>query len=88
MAARHNPSVKSRKTQVISGSARTSASPTSSTKRWRTGRRRHASTRCSALAFADEIVKLHKPTDATFKAIASKLTPAALVELQLSEVVV
>jgi len=31
-----------------------------------------------------EIVKLHKPTDATFKAIASKLTPAALVELQLS----
>jgi alkylhydroperoxidase family enzyme len=38
----------------------------------------------AALAFADEIVKLHKPTDATFKAIASKLTPAALVELQLS----
>ncbi len=36
------------------------------------------------LAFTDEIVKLHKPTDATFKAIASKLTPAALVELQLS----
>src|SRR3954467_2439471 len=38
----------------------------------------------AALAFADEIVKLHKPTDATFNAIRSKLTPAALVELQLS----
>src|SRR6195256_4598980 len=38
----------------------------------------------AALAFADEIVTLHKPTDATFNAIASKLTPAALVELQLS----
>ena len=38
----------------------------------------------AALAFADEIVRLHKPTDATFKAIAAKLTPAALVELQLS----
>jgi alkylhydroperoxidase family enzyme len=38
----------------------------------------------AALAFADEIVKLHKPTDVTFNAIASKLTPAALVELQLS----
>src|SRR3954466_12526954 len=38
----------------------------------------------AALAFADEIVRLHKPTDATFNAIASKLTPAALVELQLS----
>src|SRR6476646_1090165 len=38
----------------------------------------------AALAFTDEIVKLKKPTDATFKAIASKLTPAALVELQLS----
>ena len=38
----------------------------------------------AALAFTDEIVKLHKPTDATFNAIASKLTPAALVELQLS----
>src|SRR6202521_5302135 len=36
----------------------------------------------AALAFADEIVKLHKPTDATFNAIASQLTPAALVELQ------
>jgi alkylhydroperoxidase family enzyme len=38
----------------------------------------------AALAFADEIVKLPKPTDATFNAIAAKLTPAALVELQLS----
>jgi alkylhydroperoxidase family enzyme len=41
-------------------------------------------TQRAALAFTDEIVKLNKPTDATFKAIASKLTPAALVELQLS----
>lgn len=38
----------------------------------------------AALAFTDEIVKLKKPTDATFKAIAARLTPAALVELQLS----
>lgn len=38
----------------------------------------------AALAFTDEIVKLNKPTDATFKAIAAKLTPGALVELQLS----
>ena len=38
----------------------------------------------AALAFTDEIVRLHRPTDATFNAIASKLTPAALVELQLS----
>ena len=37
-----------------------------------------------ALAFTDEIVRLLRPTDATFNAIASKLTPAALVELQLS----
>ncbi len=41
-------------------------------------------TQRAALAFADEIVKLKKPTDATFKAIAAKLTPGALVELQLS----
>src|SRR3954467_12683476 len=40
--------------------------------------------RRAALAFTDEIVKLNKPTDAAFRAIASKLTPAALVELQLS----
>ena len=38
----------------------------------------------AALAFADEIVRLRRPSDATFKAIASHLTPAALVELQLS----
>src|SRR5665811_2505696 len=38
----------------------------------------------AALAFADEIVRLRRPTDATFNAIAAKLTPAALVELQLS----
>jgi len=38
----------------------------------------------AALAFADEIVKLRRPIDATFDAIAAKLTPAALVELQLS----
>src|SRR3977135_1244457 len=35
----------------------------------------------AALAFTDEIVRLRRPTDATFKAIAAKLTPAALVEL-------
>jgi alkylhydroperoxidase family enzyme len=38
----------------------------------------------AALAFTDEIVRLRRPTDATFHAIAAKLTPAALVELQLS----
>ena len=38
----------------------------------------------AALAFADEIVTLRRPTDATFKIIAAKLTPAALIELQLS----
>ena len=38
----------------------------------------------AALAFTDEIVRLRRPTDATFKAIAAKLTPPALVELQLS----
>src|SRR6202047_4671889 len=38
----------------------------------------------AALAFADEVVKLRKPTDATFNAIRAKLTPGALVELQLS----
>src|SRR6202047_1713920 len=38
----------------------------------------------AALAFTDEIVGLRRPTDATFDAIAAKLTPAALVELQLS----
>jgi alkylhydroperoxidase family enzyme len=38
----------------------------------------------AALAFTDEIVRLRRPTDATFNAIASKLTPGALVELQLA----
>jgi alkylhydroperoxidase family enzyme len=38
----------------------------------------------AALAFADEIVTLKRPTDATFKAIAAKLTPGALVELQIA----
>ena len=38
----------------------------------------------AALAFTDEIVRLKHPTDATFNAIRAKLTPAALVELQLS----
>ena len=38
----------------------------------------------AALAFTDEIVKLRKPTGATFNAIAAKLTPGALVELQLA----
>src|ERR1700751_2410395 len=38
----------------------------------------------AALAFTDEVVKLRRPTDATFNAIKSKLTPGALVELQRS----
>jgi alkylhydroperoxidase family enzyme len=38
----------------------------------------------AALAFTDEIVGMHRPSDTTFNAIAAKLTPAALVELQLS----
>jgi alkylhydroperoxidase family enzyme len=38
----------------------------------------------AALAFTDEIVKLRHPTDVTFEAIAARLTPAALIELQLS----
>ena len=38
----------------------------------------------AALAFTDEIVTRHKPTDATFNAVAAKLSPAALIELQLS----
>jgi alkylhydroperoxidase family enzyme len=38
----------------------------------------------AALAFTDEIVKLRRPTDPTFDAIAAMLTPAALIELQLS----
>src|ERR1700736_3794862 len=38
----------------------------------------------AALAFTDETVTMCRPTDATFNAIAAKLTPAALVELPLS----
>jgi alkylhydroperoxidase family enzyme len=38
----------------------------------------------AALAFTDEIIRLRRPTDATFKAIAAKLSPTALVELQLA----
>jgi alkylhydroperoxidase family enzyme len=38
----------------------------------------------AALAFTDEVVRQPRPTDATFKAIATKLTPGALVELQLA----
>ena len=38
----------------------------------------------AALAFTDEIVRLRRPADATFNAIRSKLTPGALIELQLS----
>jgi alkylhydroperoxidase family enzyme len=38
----------------------------------------------AALAFTDEIVSTSKPSDATFDAIAAKLTPGALIELQLS----
>jgi alkylhydroperoxidase family enzyme len=38
----------------------------------------------AALAFTDEIFKQRRPTDATFNAIRTKLSPAALVELQLS----
>jgi alkylhydroperoxidase family enzyme len=38
----------------------------------------------AALAFTDEIVRLRRPTDATFNAIRSKLMPGALVELQLA----
>src|SRR5262249_41250656 len=38
----------------------------------------------AALAFTDEVVTMRSPTDAAFAAIAAKLTPAALIELQLS----
>jgi len=38
----------------------------------------------AALAFTDEVVSMKSPTDATFNAIAAKLTAAALIELQLS----
>jgi alkylhydroperoxidase family enzyme len=38
----------------------------------------------AVLAFTDEIVRLRRPTDPTFQAIRARLTPRALVELQLS----
>jgi len=38
----------------------------------------------AALAFTDEIIRLRRPTDATFNAIAAKLSPTALVELQIA----
>jgi alkylhydroperoxidase family enzyme len=38
----------------------------------------------AVLAFTDEVVKLRRPSDATFDAIKTKLTPGALIELQLS----
>jgi alkylhydroperoxidase family enzyme len=38
----------------------------------------------AALAFTDEIVKQPRPSEATFNAIATKLSPGALVELQLA----
>jgi alkylhydroperoxidase family enzyme len=41
-------------------------------------------TQRAALAFTDEVVTMRRPTDATFSAIAAKLTSGALIELQLS----
>ena len=41
-------------------------------------------TQRAALAFTDEIIRLRRPTDTTFNAIAARLTAAALIELQLS----
>jgi alkylhydroperoxidase family enzyme len=38
----------------------------------------------AALAFTDEVVMQRKPADATLQAIAAKLTPGALIELQLA----
>jgi alkylhydroperoxidase family enzyme len=38
----------------------------------------------AALAFTDEIVMQRRPADATLSAIAAKLTPGALIELQLA----
>jgi alkylhydroperoxidase family enzyme len=38
----------------------------------------------AALAFTDEVVTMRSPTDATFDAVAAKLTTAAMIELQLS----
>jgi len=41
-------------------------------------------TQRAALAFTDEIVTMHRPTEETFRSIAALLTPGALVELQLA----
>src|SRR3981081_1767631 len=38
----------------------------------------------AGLAFTDENVKLRRPTRATYTSLAFKLTPAGLIELQLS----
>jgi alkylhydroperoxidase family enzyme len=38
----------------------------------------------AVLAFTDEIVTQRRPSDATLQAVAAKLTPGALIELQLS----
>jgi alkylhydroperoxidase family enzyme len=38
----------------------------------------------AALAFADEIVTQRRPDDATLEAVAARLTPGALIELQLA----
>jgi alkylhydroperoxidase family enzyme len=38
----------------------------------------------AVLTFTDEVVRLRRPNDATFNALAARLTPAALVELQLA----
>jgi len=38
----------------------------------------------AALAFTDEVVTMRSPTDVTFSAIAARLSPAALIELQLA----
>jgi alkylhydroperoxidase family enzyme len=38
----------------------------------------------AALAFTDEIVRLRRPSEATFNAIAARLTPPAVIELQLA----
>jgi alkylhydroperoxidase family enzyme len=41
-------------------------------------------TQRAALAFTDEVVQRDRPTDTVFNDIAARLSPAALVELQLA----
>jgi alkylhydroperoxidase family enzyme len=41
-------------------------------------------TQRAALAFTDEVVRLRRPTEATFAAIAGFLTPGAMIELQIA----